>query len=181
MQALDVTPSTPEVQPLLAALCAQYGITPAPRLEWSRRMVKTLGVAYPRKNLIRLSAWLSEEQAQTTLRHELAHIAAAVEGEKGPHGTAWRRWAVTLGIPPVRSSTHGPANAPPKNTSRSVWGLECPKCGLRLARQRVRQGLYHRGCGPRAGRFVRSMKDSAERVYAWVLQSSDKTQLVETA
>ena len=164
---------------MLAALCSQYGLTPVPRLEWSRRMVKTLGVAYPTKNLIRLSAWLSEEQAQATLRHEFAHIAAAKEGAKRPHSEAWRRWAVKLGIPPVRSSNQGPANAPPKNTSRSVWGLECPKCGLRLARQRVREGLYHRECGPRAGRLIRSLKDTAERVYAWILRHSDDTKVMK--
>ena len=176
MQPLNETPSAIELESLLSTLCAQHGLTPVPKLQWSRRMVKTLGFAYPRKNVIQLSAWLDPEQAQSTLRHELAHIAAAKDGAKRPHGAQWRLWAVKLGAPPVRASARGPANAPATKSSRTVWGLECPKCGLRLARHRVKNGLYHRDCGPKAGRLIKSMKDSAERVYAWVLRTIEETQ-----
>lgn len=179
MQPLNETLSKGELESLLTTLCDQYDLTPVPRLEWSRRMVKTLGLAYPKRNVIRLSVWLDAEQAQATLRHELAHIAAAKDGVKRPHGAQWRKWAVGLGVPPVRSSSHGPVNAPARKLYQSVWGLECPKCGLRLARQRVKKGLYHRDCGPKAGRLKRSLKDSADRVYAWVLGSSDETKTVE--
>ena len=178
MQPLNETTIAAELESLLSSLCAQYDLTPVPRLQWSRRMVKTLGFAYPTRNVIRLSAWLDPEQAQSTLRHELAHIAAAKDGAKRPHGAQWRLWAVELGAPPVRASSQGPTNVPARVSSRSVWGLECPKCGIRLARQRVRKGLYHRDCGPKAGRLIRSMKDSAERVYTWVLRTIDESESV---
>ena len=144
-------------------------------------MVKTLGLAYPKRNVIRLSAWLDKAQAHSTLRHELAHIAAAKDGAKRPHGAQWRKWAVDLGSPPVRASQYGPENAPARGSTHSVWGLECPNCGLRLARQRVKKGLYHRDCGPKAGRLVRSLKASAERVYAWVLSGGDETKTMEAS
>ncbi|MCH8939791.1 MAG: SprT-like domain-containing protein [Chloroflexi bacterium] len=179
LQSLDETSAAAELESLLATLCAQYGFTPAPKLEWSRRMVKTLGLAYPKRNIIRLSAWLDPEQAQSTLRHELAHIAAAKDGAKRPHGTQWRKWAKELGATPVRASSRGPVHASDKIYSHPMWGLECPKCGLRLARQRVKKGLYHRDCGPKAGRLVRSVKDTADHVFAWVLRAIDETKVFE--
>lgn len=175
MQPLNESSSASELESLLTTLCARYGFTPVPKLEWSRRMVKTLGLAYLKRNVIRLSVWLDPEQAQSTLRHELAHIAAAKEGAIRPHGAQWRKWAVELGAPPVRASSTAPENAPVRRSSRLLWGLECPKCGLRLARHRVRKGLYHRDCGPKAGRLTRSLKDSADRVCAWILRNSDET------
>jgi predicted SprT family Zn-dependent metalloprotease len=181
MQPLNETLSKGELESLLTTLCAQYGFSPVPKLEWSRRMVKTLGLAYPKRNVIRLSAWLNPEQAQSTLRHELAHIAAAKDGTKRPHGAQWRKWAVELGAPPVRSSQRAPVNAPARRSTRSVWGLECPKCGLRLARQRVKSGLYHRDCGPKAGRLVRSFRDTADHVFAWVLRTIDETKTMEAS
>ncbi len=179
MQPLNETPTEGEIQALLIALCARYRLTPAPRLEWSQRMVKTLGFAYPTRNVIRLSAWLDPEQAQSTLRHELAHIAAAKDGAKRPHGSQWQRWAKELGAPPMRSSSRGPVHALDKKYSHPMWGLECPQCGLRLARQRVKKGLYHRDCGPKAGHLVRSVKDTADHVFAWVLQAIDETKAFE--
>lgn len=176
MQPLNETPAASVLETLLADLCHQYGLMPVPKLEWSKRMVKTLGLAYPKKNVIRLSAWLDPEQAESTLRHELAHIATGKDGAKHPHGPQWKRWAIELGTPPVRASAHGPANAPARKSTYSLWGLECPKCGLRLARKRVRKGLYHRDCGPTSGSLIKRVKDTAEHVYAWVLRSIDETQ-----
>ena len=72
---LSTSPETrASVERLLADLCAEHGITPAPRLEWSKRMRRLLGRAYVHRRLIRLSAWLDDHQAHATLRHELAHI-----------------------------------------------------------------------------------------------------------
>ena len=180
MQPLNETSSASELESLLTTLCARYGFTPVPKLEWSRRMVKTLGLTYPKRNVIRLSVWLDPEQAQSTLRHELAHIAAAKEGARRPHGAQWRKWAMELGAPPVRASSRGPVHAPDRKYSHPVWGLECPKCGLRLARQRVKKGLYHRDCGPKAGRLVRSFRDTADHVFAWVLRKSDETKVMDS-
>ena len=161
---------------LLANLCEEHGISPVPKLIWSTRMKKTLGLAYIGRNLIKLSSWLNADQAQSTLRHELAHIATGNIRNHKPHGARWQRWAVALGAPPTRSSVHGPANVPRKTISPAVWGLECPKCGLRIARIRVRGGLYHRVCGPKTGLLIRTVKDSAERVASWITLAIGKSE-----
>jgi len=181
VQPLNETATARALDKLLIDLCDRYGFKPVPKLEWSKRMVKTLGLAYPTKNVIRLSAWLNAEQAESTLRHELAHIATGKNGARHPHGPQWKKWAIELGAPPVRASANGPANAPVRKATYSLWGLECPKCGLRLARKRVRKGLYHRDCGPKAGSLVRRMKDTAERVYSWVLRTLDETKTNEAS
>ncbi|SVC09634.1 uncharacterized protein METZ01_LOCUS262488, partial [marine metagenome] len=66
-----------------------------------------------------------------------------------------------------------------KTVSPATWGLECPKCGLRLARHRVKNGLYHRTCGPKAGHLIRALKDSADRVDAWVSQAAIETEILQ--
>ena len=179
MQPLDESPFANKLEDLLVKLCAQYGITPAPKLKWSRRMKKTLGMAYIGQNFIKLSSWLNKEQAQSTLRHELAHIATGKIRNHRPHGTEWRQWAAELGAPVSRSSGDGPAHIPHQDIFPLKWGLECPKCGLRLARHRVKKGLYHRTCGPKAGHLIRALKDSADRVDVWVSQAAIETDIVQ--
>lgn len=160
-----------DLETLLVKLCEEHHISPVPQLIWSKRMKKTLGLAYIGKNSIKLSSWLNEEQAHSTLRHELAHIATGSIRNHRPHGAMWKQWAAALGAPPTRSTAHGPANVPHENISPKAWGLECPKCGLRVARIRVRKGLYHRSCGPKAGRLIQTVKDSQDRVNIWVAQA----------
>ena len=172
---LNETPVARNLESLLTELCDRYGFTPVPKLEWSKRMVRTLGLAFPSKNIIRLSAWLEPKQAESTLRHELAHIATGKAGARHPHGAHWKRWAVELGALPWRTSAQGPTNAPKRKSKQYMWGLECPKCGLRLARKRVRKGLYHRDCGPKAGRLTHAMRGTSELVYAWIMRAIDET------
>ncbi|MEE8517489.1 MAG: SprT-like domain-containing protein [Dehalococcoidia bacterium] len=152
---------------LLVALCQEHGIAPVPALEWSKRMRHTLGRAFMRDGLIRLSAWLDEQQAENTLRHELAHIAVGAGRRIQPHGTHWRAWAERLGAEPRAAARRAPANAPPSSDSRLHWGLECPSCGIRLVRFRVLRGLYHRGCGPNKGKLVRALRGPHHQVLAW--------------
>ena len=153
---------------LLDDLCTRHSIAPVPRLEWSRRMTATLGRAFPGQDLIRLSAWLSDAQTQDTLRHELAHIAAARDSRGRPHGPAWRRWAALLGADTRSSAPSPPERAPQESPATPYWGLECPRCGVRLSRRRVLPGLYHRGCGPRRGKLKKVLRTSHSEVLAWV-------------
>lgn len=153
------------VERLLAALCEEHGITPQPALEWSWRLRRVLGKAYHSRRLIRLSAWLDDEQAHATLRHELAHVA--VGGGQRPHGPAWKAWAVKLGADPRATSHSGPALAPEPAADRRCTGLECPGCGLRVARFRVLRGLYCRACGPERGMLVRKVRGPRAAVEEW--------------
>ena len=148
-------------------LCEEHGISPAPQLEWSKRMRRVLGRAYVQQNMIRLSVWLDERQVEDTLRHELAHVGAGVK-RQAPHGARWQEWAVRLGVEPRATARAAPANAPARKSKRRYWGLECPGCGLRLARIRVLPGLYHRPCGPRKGKLGKALHGERDDVFDWV-------------
>ncbi len=153
------------VSRLLDELAQQLRLSPAPSIEWSARMRRLLGRAYLSRNLIRLSAWLSREQALETLRHELAHIAAGVTAE--PHGPKWREWAVRLGANPRATSRRPPDHAPDHPANRRYTGLECPGCGLRFIRARVLSGLFCRACGPRRGTLAKRIHGPRETIADW--------------
>ena len=167
----DAPELTAEVREALLAvlegLCVEHGIAPTPRLEWSKRMRRVLGRAYVHQHLIRLSVWLDEGQAEDTLRHEVAHIAAG-EKRQAPHGERWQAWARRLGVEPRATARAAPTNAPARSSKRRYWGLECAGCGLRLARTRVLAGLYHRTCGSKKGKLVRALRGERDEVYAWI-------------
>jgi predicted SprT family Zn-dependent metalloprotease len=160
-----------EVEGLLEALCIAHSIEKPPLLEWSTRMRRILGRAFPAEHRIRLSAWLDAAQAYDTLRHELAHIAAGVQ-RGTPHGRRWQEWAVRLGVEPRATARAGPSNAPQRTDNRRFWGLECWGCGVRFARMRVLKGLYHRDCGPRRGKLKQVIRDQRAAVLAWVASGS---------
>jgi len=159
---------------LLNDLCIEHDITPKPTLEWSTRMVFSLGHAYPKLNLIRLSSWLSAEQCGDTLRHELAHIALGAAGLRRPHGKVWREWATRLGAEPRATSRKPPESAPQRRRNIRYWGLECPKCGVRIMRNRIFDGLYHLPCGLRRGRLVKVLQNGKDVVTEWIEARSGK-------
>ena len=166
--AVPSEPLRSTVADLLAALCAEHGLSPMPQLEWSSRMRRALGRAYVDRNMIRLSAWLDEQQAHDTLRHELAHIAVGRRSWSRPHGPNWQAWAARLGVEARATARSGPALAPPPSPRRRVWGLECSACGERFTRVRVSRGLYHIGCGPRNGKLVRVVRGAHAAVAEWL-------------
>jgi len=154
---------------LLHDLCIEHRISPMPRLEWSARMIRSLGRAYPSLNLIRLSAWLSPQQADDTIRHELAHIAMGSRGKKAPHGLDWRAWAQKMGAKPKATSLNPPEFAPQSIRKIPYWGLVCSNCGTRAMRARYLQNLYHVPCGPKRGKMTKIFRQGREDVAKWVL------------
>lgn len=160
-----------QIEELLVRLCAEHGIAPVPTLEWSTRMRHLLGRAFLRENVIRLSAWLSDEQAAGTLRHELAHIAARSGRRHKPHGLHWQTWAERLSAEPRATARSAPANAPARSGNAMQWALECPGCGLRVVRQRLLRGLYHRDCGPRNGKLVRVDRMPRDAALSWAVEA----------
>ena len=154
---------------LLRSLCAEYDI-PIPELEWSGRMRRILGKAYMDVRLIRLSSWLAHDQALETLRHELAHIAVG-KGSRTPHGPMWKEWAVRLGAEPRAIARNPPAHADSLPSHRVYFALECNQCGVRFARARVSQGLYHKHCGAHFGKLGEVFRGNRNQVLAWVADS----------
>ena len=155
------------VERLLAALCEEYGISPQPALEWSGRLRRVLGKAYHDRRLIRLSAWLDHEQAQATLRHELAHVA--VGRGRRPHGERWKAWA-EAGRGPARDGAHRPV---PR--ARSVPAPH----GERLGVPRLRTA--HRPL-PRAARpLLQSVRPEAWNARARPVESRGRAILLRTA
>ena len=131
-------------------------------------MTSTLGRAYYGEGRMRLSAWLSREQADDTVRHELAHLAVGYQRGQLPHGREWRAWAARLGAVVRAAAGAPPALAPHRDRPEPPWwALQCPACGVRLARFRVRPGLYHVPCGPRRGRLHGLFRAPRQTVLAW--------------
>lgn len=165
---MTAPPYAAAVAALLDRLCAEHGLA-VPRLEWSQRMRRSLGRAFSSPPTIRMSAWLGEEQAVATLRHELAHIAVYAQTGNGrkepPHGARWREWCGRLGVDVRATSPHPPANAAPR--AAAATGLVCDACGQRFVRRRVIRGLYHGDCGPRRGRLRRVLRGAYDEVRRW--------------
>lgn len=153
---------------LLRELCIEHRISPVPRLEWSARMVRSLGRAYPSSNLIRLSTWLSAQQVDDTVRHELAHIAMGSRNRKTPHGLDWRTWAQKIGAVPKATSLSPPKFAPKATRKIFYWGLTCSNCGVRAMRARNLQNLYHVPCGPKRGKMAKVFRQGREEVAKWM-------------
>lgn len=153
---------------LLNRLCAKHSIDPIPSIQWSTRMSKTLGRAFPRDRKITLSSWLDFNQAMNTVRHELAHIAVGYPSNEAPHGPKWREWAVCLGAEPRAASLLPPTRGPDPRMRKLYWGLKCLSCGSRFLRAQVKPGLYHRECGMSNGRLTRNIHDVHPIVSAWV-------------
>ncbi|MBO39559.1 MAG: hypothetical protein CMM75_10345 [Rhodospirillaceae bacterium] len=154
------------INELLKSLCEQNEISPVPHIEWSSRLKRVLGKAYKTGRIIRLSSWLSEDQAEETLRHELAHIV--IEGKPSrPHGSEWKNWAKKLGAKPRATSASPPKYAPRQKNSRIYKGLECPSCKIRFIRFILRNQLYCRACGPRKGGLIQTVSGTHFELTNW--------------
>lgn len=89
-------------------LRATYGdkVGDVPRVEWSKRMTKTLGTAYygapDKPDFVRLSAvqfWqMPETYVLEVVPHELAHIAAWRVFEHSGHGRPWVQIMESMGF-----------------------------------------------------------------------------------
>ena len=107
------------------------------RVEFSSRMTRTLGRAYPARMLIRLSASLTAElDAQAFkefLCHEAAHLVAFRRHGRAinPHGPEWRRLVEAAGYRPTTKIRMKDAE-PARSTGNRVRYLHsCPVCGTR--------------------------------------------------
>lgn len=108
--------------------------------EWSMRLTRSIGLAYPQRRLIRLHPLLQLPPNQHLLEEVLCHEAAhlAVFALYGPHaarhGPEWRQLLTRAGFQPRRGLLLGPESAPP--TPRLRYIHTCPVCqATRFARR----------------------------------------------
>jgi len=113
---------------------------PAISIEWSKRLRRALGRAYPERQLIRLSELLKtpeyEHLFHEVLCHEAAHIAVFETYGKGAtsHGPEWQELVRLAGFEPRLS--HSVDSARSQEENHVLYEHICPICHTRrLARR----------------------------------------------
>lgn len=130
------------LQDELTRLRALWQVPDGPlTVEFSSRMTRSIGLAYPARGLIRIRANLreaSESVLREVLCHELAHLVAFQRhGRVRPHGAEWQALMREAGYEPrVRWA----GEALPEPTPRRRYLHVCPVCRIhRVARARMRR------------------------------------------
>lgn len=111
-------------------------------IEYSERMSRSLGITYPTRTLIRLSAALRHDGTlrREVLAHELAHLVVHHRhGRRAqPHGSEWRKLMRSAGYPP-RLRLEVPDTVRVRMAPRRRFLHRCPRCrASRLAGRRMR-------------------------------------------
>ncbi len=120
------------------------GRLPKAKVEWSGRMVRSAGICYPTRRLIRLSRVYFEaypDDLEPILLHEMIHL------EHSGHGPAFRAEARRVGAP-----RH--ARALPEREERWRWLGICHHCGAHWS-YRTRRALACRPCYDQRGLTIR--------------------------
>ena len=160
------------IDELVKTLCLQHQISPVPKVEWSKRLKKVLGKANINTRTIKLSSWLNFDQADETLRHELAHIALSRNLPK-PHGPEWKQMALQLGAKPRATSPSPPANVHFSKSVKILKGLECPSGSVRLTRHVVKHRLYCKACGPKNGILIKKISGTHHELMNWLMEVTE--------
>lgn len=132
-----------------AAMVAQWGNTwgipgfvEEIHLEWSSRLKRTAGRAYPHQDRVRLNVLLQQPEFaryfDEVLCHEVAHLA--VHRFRGddvqPHGDDWRRLVHMAGYTPRKSLAIDVASDPEVVDEGIVYEHGCTVChALRISRR----------------------------------------------
>ena len=127
------------------------------QIEYSNRMTRSLGLAYPQRDLVRLNAALQADPAalKEVLSHELAHLVVRRRhGRRArPHGPQWQALMRAAGFQPkVRMDVSGEVKA--RMRPRTGFLHRCPRCDVQRA---TRRRMRHWRCAAcvRAGRSGR--------------------------
>jgi predicted SprT family Zn-dependent metalloprotease len=138
------------LQLLYDRLSASFGFDPA-RVRLSRRKLTGGEIVYGRPHRITISAHLSLEQQEDTLRHEAAHAWAwRVEGSRAAHGPLFRQLARRLGA----RDGHAPETPALRQfrAARARVAYLCRGCGRLFRRFRPFRGARECLACHRAGR-----------------------------
>jgi SprT protein len=129
----------------LAVLWRMPNLREAVKVQFSSRLRRSVGRAFPKSGIIRLHLALTHSKQRRLLRtalcHEAAHVAVQIlHGPKArPHGTEWRSLLKSAGYRPSTTvkcshlSLSDTGNATPKLIFRYI----CPVCqGLYMTRKK---------------------------------------------
>ena len=149
-----------EASTLLKQLKSEHVCKKAIDLEVTSSLKRTLGQTQQKRGnrrfLIRLSAYLSYDEMQDTMRHEFAHVMA---GLRKAHGEPWKEWAVDVGATPKPCVPRYPALTP-------LHTYTCPNCKDHVIRRvnRLASGRkwVARQCGTPLDKFTYSYVEPTE-------------------
>ena len=126
-------------------------------VEWSSRLSRSLGRAYPGRCLIRLSPALRalpRARLVETLCHELAHVAAPVIFGRRcrPHGTEWESLVRTAGFEPSVRLNPGRRGRRARNSSAPASRASLVRylhaCEVCHSRRLARRPVHRWRCAP---------------------------------
>jgi len=137
------------LQWLALELLAEWGLTPKGWVfRWSTTK-RSFGRCFGRKKIIELSLYLlptiSDEEAEDTIRHEIAHALDNEERGTSDHSWRWKAWAIKVGARPQRTSKSGDEDVKKELAYQSKYRLECPNGCLTPSHKRKRRMS---SCGP---------------------------------
>lgn len=141
------------LQFLYDRLADRFGFGPA-RLRLSRRKLTGGEIVYGAPHRITISAHLSPEEQEDTLRHEAAHAWAwRIQGRRAAHGPLFRKLAERLGA----RNGHAPETPALRQfrAARARVAYLCRGCGRLFRRFRPFRGARECLACHRAGRPAR--------------------------
>ena len=141
-------PLPAEFDKLIGEWFVSWELGPPPdnlRIEFSKRLKRSLGRCRPERPEIRLAARLLDGPTallQEALCHELAHVATHSRFGRTvkPHGPEWKELMTRAGFEPrVHIQIDRPLS-PNARKEPTVWAHRCPVCQMtRVAHRRVPQ------------------------------------------
>lgn len=88
---------------------------------------------------------IDDNEAEDTIRHEIAHALDIEERGTSDHSWKWKAWAVRVGANPNRTGKTTNEDAAKALAYKSKYRMECKKCGNVNPSHRKRK--YNSSCG----------------------------------
>jgi len=152
----EITSVTAERKKLLVwltgELMKEWGLTEKGwYFRWDNRKT-SFGRCSLREKCISLSLYLlptiSDEEAEDTIRHEIAHALDFHDRGTSDHSWKWKAWAVKVGAKPERCGHATEHDVKEAMAYKSKYRLECPNGHVRPSHKRTRRSKSCGKCCP---------------------------------
>lgn len=115
---------------LAMELMEEWGLLPNWTFRWSTTKGSFGRCFLGRQKIIELSLYLlptiSDEGAEDTIRHEIAHALDNEERGTSDHSWRWKAWAIKVGADPTRTKSYDNREALTELATQSKYTLVCP-------------------------------------------------------